>query len=242
MRRLSFVCCVNRPDIAQSRALTSPCFLPEAGHQLILVGGANSAGSGMTTGLALAKHEWVVMLHQDVFLPDGWDRRFSNALDAALALHPNAAVAGVYGVQADATHVGHVYDRDRWIGAALTRPLAVRSLDELLLAVRVSSGVCADPRLGWHLYGTDVCLAAHARGLEALVVDAPCEHYSSVPRLDGALTAANREQVREVARAYGHSVEVLLQRWPHATPVHTPVMSLHADFSLEQTIAWINTL
>ena len=242
MRKLSFVCCINRPDIARSCALASPCLLPGAGHQLILVGGANSAGSGMSTGLTLAKHEWVVMFHQDVFLPDGWDRRFNNALDTALVLHPNAAVVGVYGVQADATHVGYVYDRDRWIGSALTQPMAVRSLDELLLAVRVGSGLCPAPELGWHLYGTDLCLAAHARGLEALVVDAPCEHRSSLPRLDQPLTAAAREHVRAVGRAYGRSAEVLLQRWPHAAPIHTPVMSLHADFLLEQTIAWVDTL
>ena len=72
MRQLSFVCCINCPDIARSCALASPCLLPEAGHQLILVGGANSAGSGMSTGLTLAKHEWVVMFHQDVFLPDDY--------------------------------------------------------------------------------------------------------------------------------------------------------------------------
>lgn len=240
MRRLSFVCCVNRPDIAQSCALTSPCLQPEAGHQLILVGGATSAGRGMATGLALAKHEWVVMLHQDVFLPDGWDERFCSALDAALDLYPKLAVAGVYGVRADGVHVGHVLDRGILLGAPISTAAPVRSLDELLVAVRASTGLCPSPTLGWHLYGTDLCLAAQAQSLESFVLDGFCEHRSVLPRLNEATDAVTRQQLRTVAEAFAQSAAVLLCRWPHAMPVHTPVMPITADFHVDQLIAWLN--
>lgn len=239
MRRFSFVCCINRPELAQRCLLASPCLRPEEGHQLILVGQATSAGDGMRTALALAKHEWLVMVHQDVYLPLGWDRQFSEALDAVLFDQPRVAVVGVYGLQADATHVGHVYDRDRWIGEPLTQAQPVRSLDELLVAVRVSSGLCPAPELGWHLYGTDVCLSAEARQLQSVVVDAPCEHRSTLPRIHPQMDESTRAQLLQVAQVYGDSALALLQRWPHATPIHTPVMSLTHDFRPEQLLAWV---
>lgn len=239
MRRLSFVCCVNRPDIAQSCVLTSPCLQPEAGHQLILVGQASSAGEGMATGLALARHEWVVMLHQDVFLPLGWDGRFCRALDAALDLYPQLAVAGVYGVRADGAHVGHVQDRGVLLGAPVGAAVPVRSLDELLVAVRVSTGLCPSPTLGWHLYGTDLCLAAQAQGLESLVLDGFCEHRSTLPRIHEASDVVTKQRLRTVVEAFAQSAEALLHRWPHAMPVHTPVMPVGADFRADQLIDWL---
>lgn len=240
MRRFSIVCCINRPEIAQRCLLASPCVQADAGHQLILVGQASSAGDGMRTGLSLAKHEWLVMVHQDVYLPAGWDLRFGQALDAALALHAHAAVVGVYGVQADGTHVGYVHDRDHWMGAPVDGASPVRSLDELLVAVRVSSGLCPSPSVGWHLYGTDLCLAAEARRWEALVIDGPCEHRSTLPRVNEAADAATRQQLRSVVEAYGHSAQALLQRWPHATPIHTPVMPLNPDFSIDNLLTWVD--
>lgn len=240
MWRFSVVCCVNRPEVARRHLLASPCMRPGSAHQLVLVHGASSAGAGMSAGLAVARHEWLLMVHQDVHLPDGWDVVFSSALDRALAAHPTAAVVGVYGVQADGTHVGHVFDRDRWLGQPVTAAVPVRSLDELLLAVRVGSGVCASPQLGWHLYGTDVCLAAQARGLQSLVVTGPCEHWSLLPRVDERADRVARQALREVAQAYGRSAEVLLQRWPQAAPIHTPVMPLPADFSSADLMAWVD--
>ena len=234
MRRFSVVCCVNRPAVARSCLLASPCLAPGVGHQLLLVGGAGSAGAGMATGLALAHHGWLVMVHQDVYLPPGWDVRFGQALDAALAQHPNLAVAGVYGVTAAGAHVGHVLDRGRWLGEPLAGAVPVRSLDELLLAVRVGSGLCAAAELGWHLYGTDLCLAAETRGWVAAVVDGPCEHRSELPRMEGALGAAERGYLRAAAGAFGHSADALLRRWPHAAPVHTPVMSLESNFCTDE--------
>ena len=241
-RRFSFVCCVNRPEVARHRLLASPCLHPGAGHQLVLLGNAASAGWGMQTGLALARHEWMVFLHQDVHLPEGWDALFSRALNQSLAENPAVAVVGVYGVQTNGTHVGFVFDRDRWIGQPMTSALPVGSLDELLIAVRVSSGLYASPELGWHLYGTDICLAAQAHNLAAVVLHAPCEHHSSLPRLDHPLTQLERETVHSIAQAYAHSAEVLLRRWPLAVPVHTPVLTLTSAFSRQDLMSWVNQL
>lgn len=241
MRRFSVVCCVNRPEVARSCLLASPCLLPKAGHQLVLVGGSSSAGAGLAVGLALARHEWVVLVHQDVYLPPGWDARFGAALDAALLQYPNVAVAGVYGVTAAGVHVGHVLDRGRWLGKPQGGAVPVRSLDELLLAVRVNSGLSASAELGWHLYGTDLCLDAEERGWVAVVIDGPCDHRSDLPRLEDGVSDDTRQHLRAVAKAFGQSATQLLRRWPHAAPVYTPVLTLTADFHFDQLLGLLDS-
>ena len=43
---------------------------------ILLQRGCRSAAEGLNRGLEQARHAVVVCLHQDVYLPEGWDRRF----------------------------------------------------------------------------------------------------------------------------------------------------------------------
>lgn len=232
MQQLTFVCCVNRPEVAKRCLLASPCLAPGRGHQLVLASGMGSAGEGFAWGARLARHRWVVLVHQDVYLPEGWDVAFAASLAEATARFPMLAVAGVYGVRADGVHAGHVFDRDRWLGESPVAAQAVRSLDELLLAVRVDTGVAPDRGLGWHLYGTDVCLRAQSLGWAAAVIDAPCEHRASLVRDVGAASVAQREALLPVVAAFNASARRLAALWPQAMPVVTPVATLTTDFEL----------
>lgn len=232
MTRLSFVCCVNQAQVARDCLLASPCLQPGHGHQLVIAQGMGSAGEGFRWGRELARHPWLVLLHQDVFLPPGWDEVFVSALQAAERRFARLAAAGVYGVRANGTHVGHVYDRDRWLGHSPVETEQVRSLDELLLAVHRDSGLAVAPELGWHLYGTDLCLQAEAAGQVALVLDAPCEHRSALPRTlqahDDTAAAALQTQVD----AFNRSARVLAARWPTALPVTTAVATIEHGSAL----------
>jgi len=228
--KLTFVSCVNRPEVAQSCLLASPCLQPAVGHQLMLATGMSSAGQGALWGARLARHRWMVLLHQDVYLPDGWDQRFMASLAKAEERYPDLAVAGVYGVRADQTHAGRVFDRDRWLGQPVQEPEAVRSLDELLLAIRLDAGVLPDPALGWHLYGTDVCLQAQALGWPAVVLDAPCEHRASLLREPDGSDPNHVAHMQPVVQAFNVSVRYFTARWHHALPVTTTVATLTEGF------------
>ena len=106
---------------------------------------------------------------------------FQQRIAEAEKLFGHLSVVGVYGVANDrfgATRCGSVIDRDRLLSEGAALPHQVDSLDELLIAVRKSSGLRFEPQLGWHFYGTDICLAAHERGLRCAVVDALCFHNS----------------------------------------------------------------
>lgn len=215
--RLAFVICVSDPRILARNALASPCLAGRAGDPMFLMHGCGSAADGFNAALLLARSEWLVFLHQDVFLPEGWDAQFLVELERAEKRFPRLAVVGPYGVRtlADGTplRAGKVRDRGRWLDEPAELPCAVQSLDELLFAVRRDSGLQLDPRLGFDLYATDLALSARARGLQAAVVEAPCHHNS------GWMPDAVPEAV---VRRFSAAAAVFAGKWRNELPIHTP--------------------
>ena len=75
-------------------------------------------------GRQTGRHEWNVFVHQDVWLPEDWDRRIARQLHEAEARFGPIGVAGVYGVgdviepddltqSLGAERIGWVVDRGR---------------------------------------------------------------------------------------------------------------------------------
>ena len=55
------------------------------------------------------------------------------------------------------------------------------SVDELLIVLRIGSGLRFDERLpGFHLHGTDIVQSALHRGLGAFAIDAPVNTFTSI--------------------------------------------------------------
>ena len=178
-------------------------------------------------GLERAKHEWVVCLHEDVHLPDGWDRLLTSQLREAERQFGKVGVAGVYGVdwqqvgqtvglavvpepvqtRSCAQRIGWVVDRGRTLRDGPELPVRVATLDELLLVVRRDAGLRFDPELGFHLYGADICLQAHGAGLAVVALAALVQHNSRSVGLPKAFFA---------------SAEVFARKWAHRLPVATP--------------------
>lgn len=219
--KLHFVTCVSQMNVLNQRLLASPC-LQGGRHPLTLQWNAHSAAEAFNTALQTASASWLIWVHQDVFLPQGWDMQFIDALQKAQKQFPQLAVAGVYGVAsfgASLRRVGHVLDRGNVLKESTSLPYLVDSLDELLFAVRVDSGLRLDPALGFDFYATDIVLQAQAKGLQGAVLDAYCEHWSDTP-VDGKLP----QKLRERVAASGQCFE---QKWQHRLPVATPCFEIH---------------
>ena len=214
---LSFVTCISRPDIALRYLLASPCF-GRGGHQLAAHINAPSAAHALNAALdAGPGSDWLVWLHQDVFLPGGWDTQFRQQLALALAQWPQIAVAGVYGVHGagqQAQRLGRVLDRGQPLCEPAPLPQLTDSLDELLLAVRVDSGLRMDAALGYDFYATDLVLQAQQRGLAGVVLDAYCEHWSDTP-LAGPVPHTLAQRILA-------SAEVFERKWASRLPITTP--------------------
>ncbi len=210
----SFVCCVSSEPVLRSNLLASPCVAPKSSHEVILVKNCPSAADGLNLGLARSSGEWVISLHQDVFLPEGWDRRVLLQLREAERRFGAIGVAGVYGVgparelsvSLAAERIGRVVDRGRVLRDGPELPALAATLDELLLVVRRDSALRFDPRLGFHLYGADICLQAAELGLPVVVIDALCHHNSRSVGLP---------------EAFYQSAQVFARKWAHRLPVAT---------------------
>jgi hypothetical protein len=114
-------------------------------------------------------------------------------------LHPSSFIPAE-----SAERIGWVVDRGRLLREGPELPARVATLDELLLVVRRDSPLRFDPALGFHLYGADICLQAHERGL---AIGALCHHNSRSIGLP---------------EAFYRSAEVFARKWSHRLPVATP--------------------
>ena len=160
---ISFVVGVLDAAILKTNFMASPCIASAAArHQVVLVRGGPNVTAKLQLGLERAKFDWVVCVHADVWLPQGWDVQLAQQLDEAERRFGPIGVAGVYGVgevieSDDSTQpmsserIGWVVDRGRMLKDGPELPARVATLDELLLVVRRDNPLRFDPRLGNHL-------------------------------------------------------------------------------------------
>ncbi len=222
MPRLAFVTGVNRLSELAKYLAASPCLqeggLPWSAHFNV----SSAAQAFNAEATSAAEVDWLVWVHQDVFLPAAWQENFTTQLHGALRSWPDLAVAGVYGITGkgvSARRAGHVLDRGRLLKEAEPLPCLADSLDELLVAVRVNSGLRMDPALGFDFYATDLVLQAKAQRLSCAILDAYCEHWSTT-------TLAPPVCERMVSRI-ASSAAVFESKWSHALPVSTSCFDIN---------------
>jgi Glycosyltransferase like family len=231
---LTFVACVSDEGILRANLLASACLGSGSPHEVILVKNCRSAADGLNFGIARARHQLVVCIHQDVHLPPGWDHRLIQQFDKATRQWGSIGVAGVYGVcdptetrpgaqtPSDAREAqrqpqsrsrqfavirkGRVMHRGHPLFDSPNLPATVLTLDELLLVVPSDTPLRFGPDLGFHFYGADICLQAHERGLAVVALDAACHHNSRTTILP---------------KAFFQSAGVFADRWHHRLPVAT---------------------
>jgi hypothetical protein len=170
----------NNDAILQKCLLGSPGI--RSATELILQRNYSSAAAAYNTAIERATTDVILLVHQDAYLPHGWDAALQKALQQMSKKDPRWAVMGVFGIQGSGREVGHLFCTEymRELGQPFEEPPEVRSLDEVLLVLRKSSGVRLDERLpGYHLYGTDLCLTARQRGLKCYALSAFCVHNTN---------------------------------------------------------------
>ncbi len=159
-----------------------------------------NAAQGLNHGIDQLDAEWIVCVHQDVLFPSDFWSRFTRAL---AQLPPNVALAGLVGCERSGRFRGHIVDPNGhcyWPSL----PHEVLTLDEVLIAVRKTSGLrfCADAP-GFHCYGADLCLEAQARGLKVMAIDAPLVHLST-GKLDASYERAAQWLLAKWGSRHGH--------------------------------------
>lgn len=215
-RPVTFVACVNDELQLQNNLLASPVFDAGSPHQLLTYREMTSAAEGLNRGLHEAAHDLVVFIQQDIYIPSWWPSRLWRQWELASA-DTAPSLAGPFGVryrEGGREHIGHVVDRDYLLREPRELPARVDGLDELVLIVPRDTDLRIEPRVGWHLYGTDLALEVHRRGGWTAVLDLPCHHNSLFHTLD---------------ESYRHSEAQLAGKWPGELPIVTNSSTIEED-------------
>jgi SAM-dependent methyltransferase len=180
---ISFIVPTNDRRVLYENFVSSPVFKGQNPHQLIMLEHQTSAAQALESGVSLAEHNFVVYVHQDVYLPHKWDSIFCRKVIEAQATFCNAEMFGVYGVRWNNGEVikhGHVMDRHWSLKHDNKLPAEVDSVDELLIGFRKDGFPGTDSSLGYHLYGTDIACRYREIGKSAVILNAPCFHNSGL--------------------------------------------------------------
>ena len=214
-RSLAFACVSNSEDVLGNNLLRSPLLL-DSQMRLHVERGAPSASRGYNKALDATEEDLVVFLHQDVFLPKGWDDLLRHRVKQVDDIDPDWALIGSFGIGAQdgfgygpvwSTSLGHI------VGRVPERPVVVQGFDELLFVLRRSSGLRFDENLaGFHFYGTDIVQTAASRGLKSYAVSLPCVH--------------NDKFKGELDDDYNKSYHYMRRKWRARLPILTPTIKI----------------
>ena len=220
---LTFAACVNDETSLRTNLLASPCLRPGTPHEVLLARGCRNIADGLNAAVARAKNDWVVCVHQDVYLPEGWDRRLVQQLRDAEAKLVRVGVAGVIGAahagpvetHAMSPLVGWVVDRDRLLRGPETLPASAETLDELVLILPRGTPLLLDPALGFHFYGADLCMQARESGLSTVAVEALCFHNQRGVELPADFAVSGRAFAKRWSRRLPvkTTCAVVVERW-----------------------------
>lgn len=208
---IGIVAAVNDESVLNENLKRSP--LIETGAvPLLELRQQPSASTAYNVGLDATSHEIIVFAHQDVYLPAPWLDNLLAAIATLERQQPRWGVIGLFGVTATGQGVGRVWSSGigRELGATFVAPIEAVSIDEMVIVLRRASGLRFDERLaGFHLYATDLCLAARTAGAGVYVVHAPAVH-NSVP-------------VRTLRGYYLTAYRYLKKKWAFMLPIRTPI-------------------
>jgi Glycosyltransferase like family len=212
----TIVVAVNDMGVLQRNLYLSPGIRSE-NIELIIKRDYRSAALAYNEGLDEAKHDIVIFVHSDMYLPETWFVSLKQSLLCLEAEKVNWGVVGCYGVRKEGKEVrglGRVYSNGMGnVGLEISRPEPVQTLDEIVLIMRKSSGLRFDPTLPhFHMYGTDICMSAKERGMSAYVIPAYCIH--------------NTNQIVRLPEEFYKCCRHIKNRWRKFLPIFTPCISI----------------
>jgi glycosyltransferase involved in cell wall biosynthesis len=178
LRNITFAAAVSNRGLFEDNFLASPCLRGPGDYQILAQQGHASASIAYNDAIDKSLNNLIVFCHQDVYLPEAWLSQLQTALDFLEARDPAWGVLGCSGLTRDGQLRGYLYSAGLGVlGTACDVPTPVRTLDEVVLIIKKSSGLRFDDTLPhFHLYGTDICLRAAKRGMKSYAISVFCIH------------------------------------------------------------------
>ncbi len=180
----TIVAAVNDSEVLEKNLFLSPGVKAGSENQIIIKRNYSAASLAYNEAIIEAKNEIIIFVHQDVYLPENWLPSLKKSLSYFEKEKINWGVLGCFGSRKGRTGgigIGRVYTTGMGIhGREIGKPEPVQTLDEIVLVIRKSSGLRFDPSLPhYHLYGTDICMAAREKGMMSFAIPAFCVHNTN---------------------------------------------------------------
>jgi hypothetical protein len=226
---ISVIVPVNRPWQYELNIARSPG-LKEIDAEIIPVQGADCAASAYAFARQRARHAWHLLVHQDVYFPVGSGFALARQLGALEAAARTRGPVGFAGLAASGRgdagvrHAGMVIDRTNLFHHPGSD--AALSIDEFAVALHRNAAVSIDRTLGWHLWGTDLCLQARASCEprdQACILETPLFHNSST--------------AWQLPEAFHASAQMLLDKYPALERIPTLCGELQRSCRPQQALA-----
>ena len=139
----------------------------------------DSLAQAMNAGINKAKNELIVIVHEDTFLPDGWQTELEAAIEDIEKNDSNWGIIGVAGLDTHGKPAGHYSDPNNFCNTFKKKQMFVEaiSIDEHLMIFRKKLNPTADENIvGIHGIGTDMVLTSIKNGNKCYIVNAPSIH------------------------------------------------------------------
>jgi glycosyltransferase involved in cell wall biosynthesis len=212
--QFTFAVSTNNKEILQNNLMASPCFRGPHPHQILVQESFHSAAAAHNDALRKAVNDIIVFVHQDILFPEAWVSQFEHSLEILKERDPNWGVLGCYGETLDDGGRGYVYSGGVGIlGKPFDLPAPVQTLDEIVLVLRVSSGLKFDELLpNFHFYGADICMQAAAKGLNNYAISAFCIHNTQLNLI--------------LPKEFYESYRYVKRKWKNSLPIQTTCVRL----------------
>lgn len=224
----SFIVAVNDWDELKFNLLESPV-ARSTRHEWLLIDNTDNQFTSISKlyqdALRKAKNDLIFFMHQDLYLPYGWEEKIAQAIQEMSDRHLRWGVIGAVGVTQDPDGDGPIASfKGHWCdphGYFYLRPLPheVESLDEQWLGIRRSQGIEFDENLpGFHCYGIDLSLSARDAGYQSYAIDAFVWHKRRDARGSYILSPKDSSKIAErdssaFREDYMRSVEYVRKKW-----------------------------
>lgn len=225
--KFTLVAAVNDDRVLAQNLLRSPALSDMADWELITRRGYCSAAHAYNSALDEATHDVVIFVHQDIYLPGTWPGDLRRALAYLRGRRENWGVLGCFGSSRTMKGgLGKVYTNGLGLhGNVIDRPTGAETLDEIVLVVRKSSRLRFDERMPhFHLYGTDICLAARKQGLNCFAFQGFCVH--------------NTNQLLELPNEFYACYRYIKRKWRHELPIYSSCIKV-SRFDEDLMARWL---
>lgn len=206
---------VNDMQVLRKNLYLSPGISNDGRNQILIKQGFRSASRAYNSAIDEAENDIIVFVHQDVYLPETWFSDLRRCLSYFKEEQINWGVLGCFGSKKSAEGgLGRVYTTGLGLhGRRIVNPEPVETLDEIILIIRKSSGLRFDPSLPhFHLYGTDICMAAKDNRMISYAIPAFCVH--------------NTNQLLSLPREFYDCYQYIKRKWKKFLPIYASCVTI----------------